>query len=126
MTIASAAPQFLVAELGRALAFYERRLGFTVDFVYEDFYASVSRDGAVIHLKCARKLDAERAHRKAGEQLDAYLAVSGIQELHDEVVGRGVAVVKPLEQRPWGQLDFHVEDPDGYILCFSEAAGDGR
>ena len=26
-----------------------------------------------------------------------------------------------LEQRPWGARDFYVEDPDGHILCFSEA-----
>ena len=62
---------------------------------YEDFYASVSRDGATIHLQCAEKLDAERAHRRT-------------------------RVTKPLENRPWGQRDFRVEDPDGYILGFSE------
>jgi hypothetical protein len=25
-----------------------------------------------------------------------------------------------LEERPWTCLDFYVEDPDGYLLCFSE------
>lgn len=65
-SIKSAAPQFLVDDLGDALAFYEHRLGFMVDFVYEGFYAAVSRGGAVIHLKCAPKLLAERAHRRAG------------------------------------------------------------
>ena len=88
-SITAAAPQFLVDRLDDALAFYEQRLGFARNFVYEDFYAGVSRDGAVIHLKCAPKLQAP--------------------------------IVKPLEQRPWGQLDFYVEDQDGYILCFSEA-----
>jgi len=120
-SISTAAPQFLVSKLGEALAFYENRLGFQRDFVYADFYASVSRGGATIHLKCAPKLDEERAHRKSGEHLDAYLAVSGIHELHDELVGRGARLMKPLETRPWGTRDFHVEDPDGYILCFSEA-----
>lgn len=119
-TISSAAPQFLVSNLGEALVFYEDRLGFQRDFVYSDFYASVSRGGATIHLKCAPKLDEERAHRKSGEHLDAYLAVSGIQELHDELAARGASITKPLEERPWGTRDFHVEDPDGYILCFSE------
>jgi hypothetical protein len=28
--------------------------------------------------------------------------------------------LRPLERRPWGTRDFYVEDPDGYILCFSE------
>jgi uncharacterized glyoxalase superfamily protein PhnB len=37
--ISSAAPQFLVGNLPDALAFYEQRLGFGCDFVYEGFYA---------------------------------------------------------------------------------------
>jgi catechol 2,3-dioxygenase-like lactoylglutathione lyase family enzyme len=120
-TISSAAPQFLVTDLSEALAFYEERLGFRRDFVYEGFYASVSRDGAIIHLKCAPRSEEARAHRKAGEHLDAYLAVSGIGDLHAELVGRGAPIAKALEERPWGTVDFHVEDPDGYVLCFSEA-----
>jgi uncharacterized glyoxalase superfamily protein PhnB len=118
--IKSAAPQFLVSDLGDAIAFYEGRLGFTTDFVYGDFYASVSRDGAPIHLKCAPKLDAERAHRRSGEHLDAFLDVSDVRALHDELVRRGAPINEPLAERPWGTVDFQVVDPDGYILCFSE------
>lgn len=120
-SITAAAPQLLVEKLDDSLAFYEQRLGFARDFVYEGFYASISRDHAVIHLKHAPKLEAERAHRKAGEHLDVYLAVSGVGELHEELAGRGAPITKPLEQRPWGTRDFYVEDPDGYILCFAEA-----
>lgn len=118
--IAAAAPQLLVDDLERSLTFYEGRLAFAREFTYVDFYAGVTRGGAVIHLKCAPKQKAELAHRKAGEHLDAYLIVTGIRELHDEFVQRGAPIVKPLEERPWGMLDFYVEDPDGYILCFSE------
>ncbi len=119
-SIKTAAPQFLVTKMGDAIAFYEERLGFTTDFVYADFYASVSRDAATLHLKCAPKLEAERAHRKSGEHLDAFFEVAGVRELHDELAGRGAAILKPLETRPWGALDFYVKDPEGYILCFSE------
>ena len=69
---------------------------------------------------CAPKLEAERAHRRSEEHLDAFLVVSGVQELHEELAGRGAPISKRLELRPWGTRDFHVEDPDGYILCFSE------
>ena len=119
-SIMSAAPQFLVEKLDVSLAFYEQRLGFSCDFVYEGFYASVSRDRAVIHLKCAPKLEAERAHQRSGEHLDAFLAVSGVGELQAEIAGRGTPIKRPLEETPWGTRDFYVEDPDGYILCFSE------
>jgi catechol 2,3-dioxygenase-like lactoylglutathione lyase family enzyme len=123
VSIATAAPQFLVANLDESLAFYEQRLGFSRDFIHEDFYASVSRDGATIHLKCAPKLEADRAHRLAGEHLDAFLSVSGVTELHEELVARGAPITRPLERRPWGTRDFYVVDPDGYILCFSEVDG---
>ncbi|PYY16625.1 MAG: hypothetical protein DMG61_03965, partial [Acidobacteria bacterium] len=62
----------------------------------------------------------DRAHRKQNEHLDAYISVSGIRGLFSEFEMRGAEVIKSLEERPWACLDFYVEDPDGYILCFSE------
>jgi len=118
--ITGIAPQFLVDDLDRAIAFYCDKLGFSLDFKYEDFYASVSRDGFAIHLKHAAKLTAERAHQKQNEHLDAYIAVSGVRGLFAEFETRGAEVLKPLEERPWACVDFYVEDPDRYILCFSE------
>jgi len=49
------APQFLVDDLDAAIAYYRRQLGFELDFCFQSFYASVSRDGLAIHLKCAPK-----------------------------------------------------------------------
>ena len=118
--ITGIAPQFLVDDLDRAIAYYRDRLGFELDFTYESFYAAVSHDGFAIHLKHAAKLAEARAHRKQNEHLDAYIAVSGIRDLLSELQMRGAEVIKPLEERPWACLDFYVEDADGYILCFSE------
>lgn len=120
MPITGIAPQFLVDDLDRAIAYYRDKLGFELDFVYESFYASVSRDGFAIHLKDAPKVAADRAHRKQNEHLDASITVSGIRDLFSELQRRGAAIIKPLEERPWACLDFYVEDPDGYILGFSE------
>lgn len=114
------APQFLVDDLDRAIAYYCDKLGFELDFKYQSFYASVTRDGFAIHLKHAPKLAADREHRKQNEHLDAYISVSDIRALFSELEMRGAQVIKPLEERPWACLDFYVEDPDGYILCFSE------
>jgi catechol 2,3-dioxygenase-like lactoylglutathione lyase family enzyme len=118
------APQFLVDDLDRAIAYYRDRLGFELDFKYQSFYASVTRDGFAIHLKCAPKFVAAREHRKQSEHLDAYIAVSNIRGLFTELTRRGAQVLRPLEARPWGCLDFYVEDPEGYILCFSEPTVD--
>src|SRR5215467_201121 len=83
------APQFLVDDLDAAIAYYRGRLGFELDFCYESFYASVSRDGFAIHLKCAPKTIADRAHRKEHEHLDVYIGVVGASSLHDELRSRG-------------------------------------
>ena len=114
------APQFLVDDLDRAIAYYCEKLGFELDFKYQSFYASVRRNGLAIHLKHAPKLLADREHRKQNEHLDAYISVSGIRTLFAELNQRGAQVTRPLEDRPWACLDFYVEDPDGYVLCFSE------
>ena len=116
-------PQFLVDDLVRAIAYYRDRLGFELDFTYQSLYASVTRDGFAIHLKHAPKLAADREHRRQNEHLDAFISVSGIRDLFSELEVRGTQVMKPLEARPWKCLDFYVEDPDGYILCFSEQNG---
>lgn len=113
-------PQFLVDDLDRATAYYRDKLGFKLDFIYQQFYASVSRDGFAIHLKHGEDVRAGREHRKQEEHLDAYISVSGITDLFSELQTRGAQVITPLEERPWACLDFYVEDADGYILCFSE------
>ena len=118
--VKSIAPQFLVDDLKRSIDYYRQRLGFELDFVYESFYASVSRDGCAIHLKCAPKTEADRMHRRQCEHLDAYVAVSDAAALHDELQSRGALITQPLADRPWSCRDFYIEDPDGYILCFSE------
>jgi uncharacterized glyoxalase superfamily protein PhnB len=119
------APQFLVDDLERAISYYCDKLGFELEFRYEGFYAAVTRDGAAIHLKCAPKMAAEREHRRKNEHLDAYISVVGARELFREIQARGAQVTKPLEERPWACVDFYVEDPDGYILCFSEQQPNG-
>ena len=118
--ITSLAPQFLVDDLTEAVAYYRDQLGFETNFIYESFYASVSRDGFSIHLKCAPKTVADRAHRKQNEHLDVYVGVQGIEPLYDEFKAKGAHIIRPLDDRPWGCKDFYVEDLDGYLLCFSE------
>ena len=80
----------------------------------------VSVETVSIHLKSAPKTVSDRTHRKQNEHLDAYIRVRGIESLFQELESNGARVIRRLEERPWACKDFYVEDPDGYILCFSE------
>ena len=114
------APQLLVDDLPGAIEYYRDKLGFGLDFCYESFYAGVSRDGFAIHLKHGSRTPGDREHRKRQEHLDAYIGVTGVAALHEELRARGARITRPPEARPWACTDFYVEDPDGHILCFSE------
>lgn len=116
-------PQFLVDDLPAAIEHYRDAFGFSTDFIYESFYASVSRDGFSIHLKCAPKSADDREQRKQNEHLDAFVAVCGIEGLYEEFTANGARIIRNLETQPWACREFYVEDIDGYVLCFSEQTG---
>jgi catechol 2,3-dioxygenase-like lactoylglutathione lyase family enzyme len=112
-------PLLLVADLDRSLAFYSERLGFELDFRYEDFYAGMAKGSFTIHFKCGRPDPAERENRKKNEDLDLVFAVSAIGELYSAMKGGPVPIVQPLREMPYGK-DFYISDPDGYIISFIE------
>ncbi|MEM7563878.1 MAG: VOC family protein [Pseudomonadota bacterium] len=119
-SLKSISPQFLVSDLEDSITYYREKLGFDTNIRYEDYYASVVRDGAEIHLKRSEQLPGERDHRKENEHLDAYVVVEDVETVFKEFVGLGANIWRDLEIRPWGVQDFYVEDLDGHILCFGQ------
>ena len=115
--VTSLAPQFLVDDLARSIAFYEK-LGFTFGEPWEGFYAVGHLDGLELHLKEAPKNEDERRHRRANEHLDAAAGVDGIEEFYARCIANGVTIIKPLRPTEWRTKDFYVEDPEGYIIAF--------
>lgn len=115
--VTSFAPQFLVDDLRRSIAYYEK-LGFTFGEPWDGFYAIGHLDGLELHLKEAPKNQDDRRYRRDHEHLDAAAGVDGIEAFFNRCVANGVTIPKPLAPTEWGTKDFYVEDPDGYIICF--------
>ena len=115
--LTSLAPQLLVGDLARSIAYY-RRLGFAFGEPWEGFYAIGTRDGLELHLKMPPRSEAEHRQRREQEHLDAAAGVAGIEAFYQECVANGVNIVKPLAATEWGTKDFYVEDPDGNIVSF--------
>ena len=121
--VTSFAPQFLVDDLQRSIAYYQT-IGFGFDEPWDGFYAIGRINGLEVHLKEAPKNQAERQWRRANEHLDAAAGVDGIEAFYEYCVGNGVTIIKPLMPTDWGTKDFYIEDPDGYIISFGgEPAG---
>ena len=68
--LTSFAPQLLVDDLARSIAYYEK-LGFAFGDPWEGFYAIGELDGLELHLKEAPKSDDARRFRRESEHLDA-------------------------------------------------------
>lgn len=115
--VTSLAPQFLVDDLGRSIAFYEK-LGFAFGEPWDGFYAIGYLDGLELHLKEAPKYEPERRYRRENEHLDAAGGVDGIEAFYARCVAQGAKILRPLTATAWGTKDFYVEDPDGYIVSF--------
>lgn len=111
------APQLLVDDLARSVAYYER-LGFAFGEPWDGFYAIGTRDGFELHLKESPRSAEERRHRREAEHLDAAAGVDGIEALYAECVAGGATILRPLAPTAWGTADFYVEDPDGNVIAF--------
>ena len=119
--VTSFAPQFLVDDLARSIAYYEK-LGFTFGEPWDGFYAIGQVDGLELHLKEAPKYDAERQHRREQQHVDAAAGVDGIEAFYARCTANAARIVRPLTATAWGTMDFYVEDPDGYIVSFGGRA----
>ncbi|HYW71120.1 MAG TPA: VOC family protein [Pyrinomonadaceae bacterium] len=115
--VTSFAPQFLVDDLERSIAYYQK-IGFSFGEPWDGFYAIGHLDGFELHLKEAPGNEAYRRLRRDREHLDAAAGVDGIEAFYEQCVANGIKILKPLVATPWGTKDFYVEDPDGNITCF--------
>ena len=107
--------------LERSLAYYRERLGFEIEFSYQNSYASVMRDGCHIHLKCAPPVPRGQAELEKNEHLDACIIVHDAGALSHQLAASGATFTVTLRKQPYG-TEFYVRDADGYILGFVEPA----
>ena len=114
-------PQLFVADIERSIAFYTQKLGFTVDFRYEDFYAGIVKDDFSIHLKLGKPSLEESEGRRNNEDLAIVFSVDDIDGCYEELSNKSVAFVQILREMPYGR-EFYIADPDGYLLAFMESS----
>ncbi len=52
--------------------------------------------------------------------VEIYFESSNIDELFSRLTEKGVKVIHPVHEHPWGQRAFRVYDPDQHIVEFGE------
>ncbi|SEJ57531.1 Uncharacterized conserved protein PhnB, glyoxalase superfamily [Dyadobacter sp. SG02] len=110
-------PLLLVRDLEEAIAFYQEQLGFAIAFRYEDFYAGIEKNGHSIHLKTDYNAPKEKQIRNDNYELDLLFSVDNVAALFEEISKKGIEIVQPLREMPYGK-EFYIADPDGHVIAF--------
>jgi catechol 2,3-dioxygenase-like lactoylglutathione lyase family enzyme len=114
VTIRRAIPNLPVQDLAASREFYADFLGFDVAMDEPGFtmFASPSNRTAQITIADANTPGLDRGVSEANVSVE----VEDVDALHEEAVRRGLEIVYPLTDEPWGIRRFFVRDPDGTVI----------
>lgn len=94
---------------------YYQQLGFTISADYGD-YLIIQKEAIEIHFFAFPELDPLTNYAQV------YIRTNAIDNLYQSYLDRGVAIHPnaPLAEKPWGQKEFSLLDPDHNLLTFGQ------
>ncbi|MBA2527445.1 MAG: hypothetical protein H0V18_16940 [Pyrinomonadaceae bacterium] len=121
--LTSAAPCFPVSDVDVTMRWYQQKLGFEGHPFPENephAFCCLVRDQIEIMLQ---RIDGYQKPdlyvQRDGGVWDAYIRMRGVKEFYKSLRDK-VEILRPLEQQFYGDWEFEVKDPNGYVLVFSE------
>jgi catechol 2,3-dioxygenase-like lactoylglutathione lyase family enzyme/GNAT superfamily N-acetyltransferase len=110
-----AIPILYSADVSESLRFYTEVLGFDRkwDWGTPPSFGGVNKDGVEIFF-------CEKSQGNPGTWISLFM--DQIDEFHDAIRAKGARILNPPETKDWGLREMLVEDPDGHIIRFSQAA----
>lgn len=119
-------PKILQNHFVLAVHDLEQSSRFFLDLGFEvvnrpDGWIFVKRDNCMIMLgECP---DALRASELGDHSYFGYLLVDEIDEYYQEVRARGVEIMSPIANKPWGLREFGVRSPEGHRMTIGQVIG---
>ena len=94
---------------------YYQQLGFAISADYGD-YLIIQKDAIEIHFFAFADLDPLANYGQV------YIRTNTIDNLYQLYLDKGVAIHPnaPLAEKPWGQKEFSLLDPDHNLLTFGQ------
>jgi catechol 2,3-dioxygenase-like lactoylglutathione lyase family enzyme len=128
-------PELICSDIARSLAFYRDVLGFAT--LYErpaERFAYLVRQGAQLMLEQplekGRLFPREALEYPYGRGINLEIEADDVAQIHAALEAAGVERFLEIEERWYGRetdeigvLQLAVQDPDGYVLRFSQQIG---
>ncbi|MCF3146228.1 VOC family protein [Streptomyces platensis] len=108
------------ADPERSRAFYGTALGLEI---YREFGTGPER-GTVYFLGGGFLEVSGRAAGPPTETLQLWLQVADAAAAHQELLARGVEVLRAPVREPWGLIEMWIADPDGHRIVLTEVPAD--
>ena len=121
MQISTAIAQLRTTDLSESISFYTGKVGLTLEFQYQGFYAGIRAGGQIFHLKLVDEKDPSIEFVDKGEHFHLYLATDDAEAAANELKQRGVSLVKDVHDTAWGTREFVIKDDQGHTLYFGES-----
>jgi catechol 2,3-dioxygenase-like lactoylglutathione lyase family enzyme len=120
MQISSIIPQLRTTDLAASIEFFTTKLGFTLEFQHDDFYAGVRSGNYVVHLKLIDAPDPSIAFVDRDEHLHLYFETPDVVAVAEALKRHGVRLARDAHAAAWGTREYIVKDNAGHTLYFGE------
>ncbi|MGW5034960.1 VOC family protein [Streptomyces nigra] len=100
----------------RSRAFYGEQLGLAV---YREFGTGAER-GTVYFLGGGFLEVSGRSETPPSPAVRLWMQVEDVAAAHEELVAKGVEIVRPPLREPWGLIEMWIADPDGTPIVLVE------
>jgi uncharacterized glyoxalase superfamily protein PhnB len=117
-------PHLWVSDMNRSIAFYRDVAGWEVQRVEpldQPTFASLKRGDMGLMLSPFSEsfdgwpmVEAVQARRGQAGAVSFYIEAGDIEAEYEQARAAGANIVDPLADRPWGQREFTMTDPDGF------------
>jgi catechol 2,3-dioxygenase-like lactoylglutathione lyase family enzyme len=120
MRVIGVVTQLRTTDLEASIRFYTNTLGLALEFEHQDFYAGIRAGSQVFHLKLVDSADPSLEYVEHGDHFHLYLEVDNASEVFEALARKGVRLVKPITDTPWGTREFVIKDDQGHTLYVGE------
>jgi catechol 2,3-dioxygenase-like lactoylglutathione lyase family enzyme len=120
MKISGVIPQLRTTNLVETIRFYTTKVGLTLEFQYEDFYAGIRAGNQVFHLKLSDEKDPSIDFVAKNEHFHLYFMTDDAAAAATEFKRNGVPLVKDVHDTAWRTREFAIKDDQGHTVYFGE------
>lgn len=128
-------PELSVSNLNESLKFYVNSVGFKIEYQRpENKFVFISYQGTQFmlqELEENEKWSIGELKHPYGNGVNFQIEVSNVEKIHDALKTSGYKIAFDIEENWYrqdnkllGNKEFLIQDPDGYLLRFSEDLGE--